>query len=627
MSLNALNSLLEKKGLKADFRQKQRMLSSRFPLENAVDREFAPEPVQSQLPQLQIGGFADPTPASTTRVAMPPMPSQKMIEQGVRRQDNERRAQEFLSRYPNAGYSGTVPSQGTIDYPHTDRRSQNYSGNPNMAFARVGKTGEVGKMAEDNFNIETLGALTPMTGRGYRAAKTSIEASQDAGVLSKAFNYNPLRFKVSEDNWYRQVGKSAIEDAINTRLIREAGEEVSPRMFQEFQNQLLKMQGHGMEAALARRRPTSPFFSKGELFYPMNRKPIITKTGKISKNPAGKGSADYLIETSLPNESFQPAYVKGMSLGVPTEIGETAILKPDPALRNLDKFNLYKKHWWKGYKKFAPESVQSQLPQLQTGGPADPIPTRADSLFLLNNNKIIQDLLNKGYEWIGNVPISDPPFNSKEEAIEAVKKIYAVDTDKSKGISRKGSLQDYLDVKGEMVGSPDWKPGGGDDKGLPVQYVHPKIAPQFKGDLYSPATERPSVFSYGYEDLAITPWDMLTPAQKADRRMIYGDAGTPFDTTVIPASVQTTAPTTAPTAAPKPPRPSYKTVPTIPARLRYDTEPERAPLSTRPVKGAYRPLASVTRNTASAQGVQGIPWGRGWDTEQSKWIDIPAETD
>jgi len=56
MSLNALNSLLEKKGLKADFRQKQRILSSRLTLEDAIDKEFAPGPVQSQLPQLQMGG-------------------------------------------------------------------------------------------------------------------------------------------------------------------------------------------------------------------------------------------------------------------------------------------------------------------------------------------------------------------------------------------------------------------------------------------------------------------------------------------------------------------------------------------------------------------------------------------
>jgi hypothetical protein len=188
-----------------------------------------------------------------------------------------------------------------------------------------------------------LGAVAKVPGK--------VAQSMESGLLSNTYKLNPWAFKPNETNWYRQVGKSAIDDAFNTGIVREAGEEVSPRMFQEFQDQLVRMQGSGMDAALASRRPASPFFGKGELFYPMGRKPTINKvTGKLSKNPAGKGSADYLIETALPNESFQPAYVKGMGLGVPTETGATAILKPDPSLRNLENFNIYKKDWLRGYK-------------------------------------------------------------------------------------------------------------------------------------------------------------------------------------------------------------------------------------------------------------------------------------
>ena len=174
--------------------------------------------------------------------------------------------------------------------------------------------------------------------------------------LRNAYKYNPWAFKPNESNWYRQVGKSAVDDALGTKVIREAGEEVSPRMLQEFEEQLVRMQGNGMEAVLAGRRPASPFFLKGELFYPMGRKPTITKSGKISKNSAGKGDSEYLIETSLPNESFQPAYVKGMGLGVPTEVGQTAILKPNPSLRDIENFNLYKQNWLRGYKKIKKET-------------------------------------------------------------------------------------------------------------------------------------------------------------------------------------------------------------------------------------------------------------------------------
>jgi len=168
--------------------------------------------------------------------------------------------------------------------------------------------------------------------------------------LKDAYKINPYAFRPDKTKWYRQVGKEAIDDAANTKLIREAGEEVSPKMLRFFEEQLERMKGTGMESRVAGRRPISPFFSKGDLFYPMGRKPIITKSGKISKNPAGKGDADYLIETNLPNESFQPAYVKGMQLGVPKEIGQTAILKPDPNLRNIENFKLYQKNWLKGYK-------------------------------------------------------------------------------------------------------------------------------------------------------------------------------------------------------------------------------------------------------------------------------------
>ena len=211
--------------------------------------------------------------------------------------------------------------------------------------------------------------LDPLNLLGVGIAGKAAKASTKSGILSEAYKLNPYAFKPNESNWYRQVGDSAIDDAFNTGLIREAGEEVSPRMLQEFEEQLVRMQGHDMEAALASRRPTSPFFAKGELFYPMGRKPSINKvTGKVSKNPAGKGSADYLIETNLPNESFQPAYVKGMGVGVPTEIGQTAILKPNPSLRDLKNFNIYKQHWLKGYKQISKKENGGWLSKYQDGG-------------------------------------------------------------------------------------------------------------------------------------------------------------------------------------------------------------------------------------------------------------------
>jgi hypothetical protein len=267
-----------------------------------------------------------------------------------------------------------------------------------------------------------------------------------------------------------------------------------------------------------------------------------------------------------------------------------------------------------------------QLPELQTGGQYDPIPTQADSLFLLNNNKIIQQLLNSGYKWADNVPISKPPFDSKKDAIEAVKKIYARDTDKTKGITRKGELKDYISIKGEMVGSSDWRPGGGDDKGVPMQYVHPNIAPQFQGDLIS--LQGPSVFSYGYEDLAITPWSMLTPAQRADRRMLYGDSGTPYTGVTSSSPAPLSTPTPGPVTSTVPPRPTYQQIPT--KNLQSQQTEDR--LSTIPVP-VYRPRFQTNTYTAAENPMidtkairagtpprTTIPRKRVWDG--SEWVEL-----
>jgi hypothetical protein len=238
----------------------------------------------------------------------------------------------------------TSSAGGLATAPYEARES-----NSNMPY--VGAV--LNPLVQGALGFDPLGAAMKVPGR--------VAQSMESGVLSNAYKLNPYAFKPNEANWYRQVGKSGIDDALESGLVREAGEEVSPRMWEEFQEQLVRMQGNGMEAILAGRRPTSPFFAKGELFYPMGRKPTINKlTGKISKNPAGKGSADYLIETALPNESFQPAYVKGMGLGVPEEVGSTAILKPNPSLREAENFNFYKKDWLKGYKE-VPKSFKSEI--------------------------------------------------------------------------------------------------------------------------------------------------------------------------------------------------------------------------------------------------------------------------
>jgi hypothetical protein len=177
------------------------------------------------------------------------------------------------------------------------------------------------------------------------------EGLRDAGKavkydLPKKLNKN--YFTPEPDKWYRQVGKSAIQDAKANKIIRETGEEVSPRLFQQFEEQLARMENKGKGL-----RPNAPFFSKGKLYLPMDD---------------ARGSSDYLIKTGLPNESFQSAAASSMWKATPKEVGEIGILKPDPALRNLEDFDLYQKNWWSGYKPISKKEMGGWLDSMQGGG-------------------------------------------------------------------------------------------------------------------------------------------------------------------------------------------------------------------------------------------------------------------
>lgn len=217
--------------------------------------------------------------------------------------------------------------------------------------------------------------------------------------------------------------------------------------------------------------------------------------------------------------------------------------------------------------------VVEELPKAQNAGE---VPTRSDSLFLLNNNKIINDLKNDGY-LISNKVTYEPSENNSTQDINAFLKLKQAGIDdgsyvpmfksdqsdiglnnwpkqfktivgsrintikgeiNKKNESKKGRFNDYWKTKGDFVGTSDWLPGGGDDLGYPIQYLHPQIAPNFQSDFYhntstpgglpAPSSEKPTIYSYGYDDLAITPWDMLSDNQKKLRVNKYGVSGTPY---------------------------------------------------------------------------------------------------
>jgi hypothetical protein len=185
-------------------------------------------------------------------------------------------------------------------------------------------------------------------------------------ALRNAHKYNPWAFKLNESNYYRQVSKEAIDDALSSKLIREKGEVVSPENYAKFQDQLEDLAGtkeylnheDKYKAMYNNSHGPMPYFQKGELFY--KDKPTLTIREKdVPIKERKKVNLDHLIESNYSPENFQNSYGYKMSLGNPEEVGSVGILKPDPTLRDLENFNLYKKNWLKGYK---------EIPKQEEGG-------------------------------------------------------------------------------------------------------------------------------------------------------------------------------------------------------------------------------------------------------------------
>lgn len=210
---------------------------------------------------------------------------------------------------------------------------------------------------------------------GIKTPATLGVKSLQKGIKNAPAKINPRYFKPAEDLWYRQVGKSAIDDIAESRVIRERGEDIlnSQRVYND---RVLRMKGIDPDTGkpfanwetaagqklLGSRRPKSPYFQKGELYWGWNRKP-----GKGRPGRGGDADSEYLIESLLGDDAFHPAHVKGMYPDTPDKwVGDIGILKPRLELRDPSNFNLYKRSWWSGYKPI--KQLGGSLPTYQTQG-------------------------------------------------------------------------------------------------------------------------------------------------------------------------------------------------------------------------------------------------------------------
>lgn len=169
--------------------------------------------------------------------------------------------------------------------------------------------------------------------------------------------------------------------------------------------------------------------------------------------------------------------------------------------------------------------------QFEDGGELTPIAqngTRADSLFLLKNNKIIKNLEKSGYKWTGKRDNYNNKVLWKKEYDFLEKNLPKLIANDKKKKQKTKPYSTYIDKRNKLLGTQDWLELGNEDYYMPKQYIHPDIVPQFSGDLKRENKDRiHSIYSYGYDDLAITPFDMLTPEQKKLRVKKYGTDGVP----------------------------------------------------------------------------------------------------
>ena len=163
--------------------------------------------------------------------------------------------------------------------------------------------------------------------------------------LPNAHKLNPFAFKPNPEAFYRQVGKSAYDDAITKGKVFSNGQEdmlerVPGLNYLDEYNKSIALDKTGKFNLT---KPSeAPFVQKGELFFPITRKP----TGKGYKGTK-YSDAEYLLEGKLPNEAVLPRYQQKY---FPTlkESSNVGVIRPE--FNELNNFNVYKRDWLKGYK-------------------------------------------------------------------------------------------------------------------------------------------------------------------------------------------------------------------------------------------------------------------------------------
>ena len=265
-----------------------------------------------------------------------------------------RKNEQFQQSHP---YSN-IDEQGTLSRSQSDRTME---GIPE-AYSRAYYNDQA--LDKAMTSLEAAGYITGAGELLGAAAPIMKEAVKDAGrflteetALKNAYKLNPKAFKTNPEKYYRQFGKDAFEDALKEGKIYAKGQKDFIKNVPEY-NYLDKYNA-AIDAKKANKfyldKPApAPFVKKGELFFPINRKP----TGAGYKGTKFS-DAEYLAEGSLPDEAIFPRYQDNYLSSMESS-GNIGVIKPE--FNSLKNFKLYKRDWLKGYKEVPkPTSTSSSI--------------------------------------------------------------------------------------------------------------------------------------------------------------------------------------------------------------------------------------------------------------------------
>lgn len=233
-----------------------------------------------------------------------------------------------------------------------ERREKVIAKNPSKYSIEDYKQG-IKEPGLEDATLEVIDALSMLSGAGYLGKKgvelgiKRVAASKKLGLLSNAYKINPWAFKTQKGKIYRQVGQPGFDDAITEGKIFDKGQkqflEANPEInYLDEYNQAINHPNSILKSLNLKKPSPAPFFSKDELFFPINRK----ATG-IGNKKTKFSDAEYLFEGSVPEEALLPRY-RDTYLKPTEATTNTFVLRPE--YNDLSNFNLYKRDWLRGYK-------------------------------------------------------------------------------------------------------------------------------------------------------------------------------------------------------------------------------------------------------------------------------------